>query len=708
MSNQEEISSLEIGSFLSQIREKAGMKQAELAKKIPWSPAMLSRIEVGERPLSSDELQIIAKAINTPEALRLSEVLQRQWQFLPRPPLNHGDQDILWSAEQTVQKLRLLSESPETKRSFQNRLEGYIEQIKNITERLLKRDHQIAFIGNIGMGKSTAICHLTNLVVPISNGVETVLEVGAGGVTICEAHLLTGAEYEIRIEPCSEDDIRAYVRDFARVLLGRTNDEENDIQGIAKEIERALRNMSGLIRSSKKDADGKTIRSDKAKELAQQHSEEGELIIEIVSRLKLHKRNSRSELYQSSTGKPPLKWLKDTFELINNGRHADFSLPKRIEVVVRESLLPHNECSVRIIDTKGIDNQETAARPDLENHLRDPHTLTVLCSGFLDAPNRNAYQLLERANEINVPNLSINTSLVILARSGEALAVRDDSGLKVESDTEGYELKQEQIETALQPLNLQQLPIHFFNAYQDDVNGLRYFLSERLSVVRNTFRKELNESISDAETLLENQEQEQIRETIRSAGKRILSWLEQHQDLPPIQYHVYDSLIGEMKSVHPRSLSASIWRNGKWVNFSYEHHLAYGSQLFSHQLLKETISHFEDFCRTLNGDAEYADAENFIKQTNYILNFAVQRLFRKTEQTGKDYFVEALASASGSSLWQACQNEWGRGYRDRVIEHNINWFNTEPAKMLEQKLYELIKHEWKNALNKVSDLIDVD
>ncbi len=710
MSNQKGISSLEIGSFLSSIREKAGMKQAELAKKITWSPAMLSRIELGERPLSSDELQIIANAINTPEALHLSDILQRQWAILPRPPLNHSDQDILWDAEQTVQELRSLSEQPEIKRSFQHRLEGYIEHIESVTGRLLKRDHQIAVIGSIGRGKSTAICHLANLVMPLPNGVETVLEVGGGGVTICDVHLLTGSEYEIRIEPCSEEEIRAHVRDFAGFLLGKTldDDEENDAQGIAKEIERALRNMSGLTVSRKKDADGKTIRSDKARELAQQHPEERDLIIEIVSRLELHKRDSRSVLYQSSTGKPPLKWLKDIFELINNGRHADFSLPKRIEVVVRESLLQHNECSVRIIDTKGIDNTETAARPDLENHLRDPHTFTVLCSSFNDAPERNAYQLLERAKNINVPNLSINTSLVVLARGDEALAVKDDSGLKAESVTEGYELKQEQIETALQPLNLQQLPIHFFNAHQDNVEELRQFLSECLNAVRESFRKELNETIKDAKILLENHEQEQIQEIIRSAGRLISSWLEQHQELSLVSYHVHNSLINEMKSAHPRSLSASIWRKGKWVNFSYEHHLAYGSHLFGNKLLREKVSNFEDYCKTLNGNSDYTDAENFIRQANNTLILAVQSLFNKIEQTGKDYFVEELASENGSSLWQACQNESGRGYRDRVIEHNSNWFDAEPAKMLEQKLYKLIKHEWKNVLNKVRDLIDMD
>ena len=390
MNTKNERSPIEIGSFISKIREQSGMKQAELAKKITWSPAMLSRIELGERSLSSDELQIIAEAISTPEALQLSEMLKRQWSILPSPPLNHPDQNIFWQAEQVAQELSMLSERPDIKQAFQRRLQAYIDDIKSSTNSLLKQEHQIAVIGSIGIGKSTAICQLANLTIPNATGnFDTVLEAGAGGITVCEVHLLTGAEYEIRIDSSTEEEIRKHVDDFAGVLL-----KADESQGISKEIERALRNMSGLT-SYKKEVAGKKIRIDKAKELVEEQfkgKEQRDLVIEIMTRMELHKRDTRSIAYNNNTGKQPLKWLKESFEAINNGRHSDFTLPKRIEVVIKGALLEHNECSVRIIDTKGIDNQETAARADLENHLHDSHTITVLCSGFNDAPARNSYQ----------------------------------------------------------------------------------------------------------------------------------------------------------------------------------------------------------------------------------------------------------------------------------------------------------------------------
>jgi transcriptional regulator with XRE-family HTH domain len=709
MKTNQDISAIEIGHCLVQLREKAGIKQAELAKKITWSPAMLSRIEVGERLLSEDELQTILEGINTQEAFHLLQLLNRQWIILPRPPLNHIDQDIIWNAEQIAQKLSDLSQNPEIKQSFQRRLEAYITDIEKLATQLLKREHQIAFIGSIGIGKSTAICQLANLTMPNPNGTfDAALEVGAGGITVCEVHLLTGAEYEIRIEPCSDEEIRAHVRDFAFYLLGKSIDDDNDSQGISKEIERALRNMSGLTIRRKKEADGKTTRTDKAKELSQQFTEERDLSIEIMARMELHKRDCRSAFYHSGTGKPPLKWLKDIFEQINNGRHPDFSLPKRIEVVVKNQLLENNECSVRIIDTKGIDNKETAARADLESHLKDAHTITVLCSGFNDAPARNPYQLLERAKAIDIPALELISSLLVLPRTGEALAVKDESGLRVESAEEGYELKAEQIEVAFGPLGLRQLPVYFFNAFEDDVAQLRDFINRRIAAVRDSFREKLTETTGDIERLLTNYEQEQVQEVIRSAGKRLESWINQHEKLPNSRVRIEDDLLTTMNWAYAATVRASISRKGRWANLDYCHHLSYGSRLYASSLLKKNIEHFKDHCVTLKGDPEYADAQDFIKQAENTLASAFAELLNKIELTGENYFGDELASEHASPLWANCESEYGRGYRDRVVQHNRDWFNEERSKNLEQALYSLIEKEWKLALDKVRVLIEAD
>src|ERR1700733_281215 len=94
-----------IGRHIAELRERAGLKQNELAKKLAWSAAVLSRVESGERTLSEDELGMILSSIGTPEATKVRELLGRSWIILPEPQLSDPDVDLLWDAEQTAQQI---------------------------------------------------------------------------------------------------------------------------------------------------------------------------------------------------------------------------------------------------------------------------------------------------------------------------------------------------------------------------------------------------------------------------------------------------------------------------------------------------------------------------------------------------------------------------------------------------------------------------
>ena len=89
MSALENLSPLELGRHLANVRERAGIKQAELARRVTWSPAVLSRIESGERGVAAEELDQLLEAIATPDAQKLRAALDREWtvleQFLHRP-----------------------------------------------------------------------------------------------------------------------------------------------------------------------------------------------------------------------------------------------------------------------------------------------------------------------------------------------------------------------------------------------------------------------------------------------------------------------------------------------------------------------------------------------------------------------------------------------------------------------------------------------
>jgi hypothetical protein len=144
---------------------------------------------------------------------------------------------------------------------------------------------------------------------------KAVLETGAGGITICEVHLRRGPGYGLIIEPCTEDEIRHHVTDFANFLLNPAQpvqsvddgDDESGSPGISREVERAVRAMTGLRRRrAEKKPDGSVIAAvDEARTLAGAVSDAKALSVEILARMELHKRDRRDIWYSDTVSESP-------------------------------------------------------------------------------------------------------------------------------------------------------------------------------------------------------------------------------------------------------------------------------------------------------------------------------------------------------------------------------------------------------------------
>lgn len=712
MPNDEALSPVELGRHLMQVRERSGIKQAELAKRVSLSPAVLSRIESGDRAVTLDEVQDILKQLATQEAADLAKALQRAWKVLPRPPLDHPDQDLLWEAEEVACQLVTLRDLDNTPHSLQRRLSEYIEEFQRGATRLLKREHQVAFIGSIGVGKSTAICKMTGLEVQKEDGTMTpVLEVGGGGITVCEVHLRTGPEFGLILEPRSDDDLRQDVMDLADSILKGAPAPDDDgpngqeSQGISKEVSRALRNMAGLAIQRPKGPDGKRTTIDPAKQLALEFPTQREFVVEVLSRMELHRRDKRDIWYDSASGKSPKAWLRDTFAAINNGRSPEFTLPRRIEVVVPDKLLQVADLTVRFIDTKGIDRN--AAREDIECHFDDPHTLAVLCSPFNNAPAAEARLLLERAKDAGVRTLDTNAALLVLPRPTEALAMKDDAtSAPVESVEEGYELKGDQIALALEPLGLQTLGVAFYNANEDPAASAQDFLLDRLTRARAAFRTRIAEATAGAQTLLRNHGEERVRAVLRDAGQTLHTWAEQNAAVPVVQGHVQESLMAQIQVAYASTVRAAVRREGEWPQLSYSHHIGYGARRLAVMALETAVEQFTGHCKLMAATPLYKEATELFTQAERVLTVSYEELLRKVQLMGQTVFKDALKA--DPLLWQACIEEWGQGpgYKSRVAAHNREWFNHAARRKLEEELQALIAREWTRALANVTALLE--
>lgn len=706
MSNR--IGAAALGQRIAQLREAAGMKQADLARQVTWSQAVVSRIEAGEREVTSEELDELLARIGTPEASALLEIVTRRWQQLPAPPLDHADQKLLWAAEEVARALAAQAQAEEIRPAFLKRLEEYLAEIKQAAGLLLRREHSIAFIGAIGIGKSTAICRATGLEVISTDGQPSpVLETGAGGITLCEVSLKVGPGYGVIVTPRSTEEVREDVADFADLLLTRaagdatTDGVEDGQRAVPRELERAIRNLSGLRPTRTKGPDGKAIRKDPAKDLAIELGSARELTVEILSRMELPKRDRRESWHDVSSNKSPLEWLKQMFEQINNGRHPDFSLPANVDLVV-PGLLDTGDLTINVIDTRGIDR--VTARADLEEHLMDSHTVSILCSGFNDAPAQPVQHLLERSRDIRNTLVDSHASVLVLARPGEALAVKDEGGERAESDQDGYELKAEQVASALTPFGMQNLPIEFFNSFSDDSERLRAFIVDRVEGTRETFRAKLHAVVDSARELLANVEHEQVLEIQRDASRHIATWLKNHVEPPKVAGHVHDTLMAQIRSAHGSTINATVRREGEWYLLSYSHQLGFGARRVAVASLRDWLSEFRGIANNLL--ETHPEAAELLRQASRLMEQAYDDLLKKMQVAGAALYREELQRAQ--VLWMELSREWGTGlgYRDRVARRQGSWFGEEDQDKVEREILGILGREWISVRERVAAIFD--
>src|SRR5689334_8617856 len=113
-----------IRSTLVHLREAAGLSQAELAKRLPFTASRLSRLESGEIQLTIDEAEEIARKIGEqyPQANVFAEYLRWEWRILTKPGFEHISLRTLRKAEETLQDLDALINDPDATNAFVRQL----------------------------------------------------------------------------------------------------------------------------------------------------------------------------------------------------------------------------------------------------------------------------------------------------------------------------------------------------------------------------------------------------------------------------------------------------------------------------------------------------------------------------------------------------------------------------------------------------------
>lgn len=702
MTVNQELPDYPIGRYIAKLRESAGMTQAQLSKMVTVSSATLSRIESGEKSATSDEIAALLEAIG-PAAAGLEEFLGQVWDQIERPLFDHPNRLPLWQANLALRKLAELRSDPDLKGVLLRQIDLYEAEIRRLADFLVSRDHQIAFIGSIGVGKSTGICKLTGLLKPGEEKLDKqiVLETGAGGITLCEVHISSGPKYGLRIVPRTEDSIRRDVEDWCTYLISTVQtsnpssssneEEEADPLGLSKEVVRAIRNMSGLTEKRREEG-GKRVRIDPAKELALQYGNAQELCIHVLTRMNLLRRNQRDAWYPDDYPQSPMHWLQHVFSEVNNGRNSEFTLPQKIEVIVPGPVFESQELPLRIIDTKGID--QTAERQDLECHFDDPRTLVVLCSHFNNAPQVELQTLLRRAKESGVREIAPKTMLLVLPRPEEAMAEKYDDGAKVEDDSEGYDLKRDKIELRLNQQGFSGVEVEFFNAREEAPIALRDRLVSKIVEYRNQFCAQVEHMSNSVDRLIENREDEAIRLAFEEVARHLETWIEKHRTLDLSEDGVQDSLVTAIDGTrYASTVRAAVRRNGDWANLDYYHHLGFGVRRLAVSQIGQRIDTFKVILGNLVNNEHLSAAKEFLQNVLVRIDVEVDEAYRRLQVAGREVFEQVLKQ--DHEFWGRCEQRWGQGqgYRSAIRNMTDQQFeeNYESAQAFVLKL---MSDEW--------------
>ncbi len=375
----------------------------------------------------------------------------------------------------------------------------------NRIEHLLRIDsYDLVFIGEVGAGKTTAICHLFNLtyeaeVTRIIKGarkgkktrkvkvIKDVFPTGSGRTTLCEFIIQPDERSFIEIEPYSEANVRENIRDFCEYIWHKAEKEtgSKDTIGLSSELDRAIRNIVGLKLTtktqgssetdteeidelgivlsqedeletedndgSKKQSSNKTI--DGAIEFAKQfeESQKQEFVNAVWDRANMHERTQTTiESTETFTDSQQEKvWLAKMCTQLNTASLTQVPLPRRVIVHISPQILSLKDYTHlrSVIDTKGLEPQQS--REDLKSYIQQQdQSLCIFTDRFPHAPG-GILSIMETNFTPESQDIHTRSLLFIMPQGEEPEKLLTPSGDPANNWDEGCAYRRSDIESVL-------------------------------------------------------------------------------------------------------------------------------------------------------------------------------------------------------------------------------------------------------------------
>lgn len=703
-----------IGQDIAKFRAEIGATQSQVALKSGVDQSRVSRIEKGEIGAINELLRVIGalEEMGSKNAGDYRAYLAKNWQFVERPEFSNPQRNIIEFAEEALSGIDQFLKEEERPWPLKRQIERQRSAIEVSAAYLARTEHQIAFIGEVGVGKSTAISFLYGLLDPTGADLRerVVLETGGGHTTLCEVNIRRGPGYGVVVQAQSDEEMRNLIGDFCAATWLRRAErdvQKNDSVNVSEEVQRALRNMSGLTVKRERDAQGKTNSRDQALELADQCATEEEFRSRVIERIKLELRTRREIWVEDAGAKTAMQQMRKLFRDINNGRVAEVPFPASIDLVIPGFGLDLPGLTVSAVDTKGLD--EIAVRADLDARLKDARTHVVLCSTFNQAPSTSVQLLLDHLRNAHGMRVDVGkVSVLALPRDEEASAIKDDSGEPPIDDEDGYNLKREQILRTLASGDgaLRGVPIFFFNAKKDDANKSRLEIVEQVIRLRKTYEGRLLDECAAADEVIRNHQTKAFTAAVQAVADKLGHFLGAHAPLPPRVRQPEQELIEAMAAIR---YASTIWamtrRKGEYYNFSVSHQVGAGGAKDAFLRSKTWFEKLQAVLDTLKQDPDLLLAQKTIQQVETSAA-GWRRSFADAVRTAAVEVYRGPMEAD-ANLWTKCAAQWGAGpgFKNRVGRLIREWFESQTV--LHQRLEGVLAALWEeNVIRPLERLSD--
>jgi transcriptional regulator with XRE-family HTH domain len=693
-----------VGNDLKALREQSKLSQKDIQKVSGLDQSRISRIEKGEVVPSDSDINAYLGALEAPVAKKYKSYLRTEWRVLGQPAYFHPDLEALTQVERCLKQIDEAAGEEQDRSPVRGQLQMYKAGLTRLGKFLETLDHALAFVGPIGVGKSTAISHAAGLVLPARDvGLmeRCALEVAGGRTTLCEVQVkrTQGSRTGLVIEPQTEEELHTLIGDLCAGLMPDLNSPQSEDQrrGVPTEVETALRNMVGLVRKSASGGDKKRV--DPLKDLAGKARSRDELRGELSARMNLPRRTRVELWYEGLPGKGELEWLKKTFSDVNRGRIEDVPLPRRIDVLVPHSVV-ESPFEVTIVDTKGVDDAGAAIRPDIEQRLSDPRGISVLCSSFMDAPNAVAQQLLMHMRDVGeTAALRERIVVLVLAQNQQALDVMED-GHRVESKEHGYEVKERDAVEQLHRLRFEvPPPFIFYNALVDDPAALVRFLNSRIANLRAAAAAQVATIQQDVSLLLADKERARAVAAQAHVLEQLAIFMENNAAVPRRSRRAHAELVRIMRDiVHPSVLWATTRRRGKYPAFDLYFRMGAAVASDARERSNKCFHGLETLIAQWKGDPNLESASGLIDSLTSNFEFWRSRFLDGCRRAGEETFRPPLLDQNNeaNTLWANTENLYGSGggYRDKVADKFDAWFDGEDREELHDALDKRIRTAW--------------